>query len=207
MAFLFRPYPTISYRVPGTKKNILATDITRRFSVANFIRNAKVTFDEYTVQEGERPDMIAHGYYDDSTLDWLVLLTNEIQDPYYEWPLSYEQLQTMVLQKYRGRGTNGSDTATLSYVYQTVHHYEWIVQKASVISDYGNRRILNEKTLTVDYTTYLTLTDTDRRSVSIFQYEQNLNEQRRHIYLLDLHYTQLIKEQHPYVFEEGVYVR
>jgi hypothetical protein len=207
MAFLFRPYPTISYRVPGTKKNILATDITRRFSVANFIRNAKVTFDEYTVSDGERPDMIAHGYYDDSTLDWLVLLTNEIQDPYYQWPLSYEQLQTMILQKYRGRGTNGSDTATLSYVYQTIHHYEWIIQKASVISDYGNRRILNEKTLTVDYTTYLTLTDTDRRSVSIFQYEYNLNEQRRHIYLLDLHYTQLIKEQHPYVFEEGVYVR
>ena len=207
MAFLFRPYPTISYRVPGTKKNILATDITRRFSVANFIRNAKVTFDEYTVQDGERPDTIAHGYYDDSTLDWLVLLTNEIQDPYYEWPLSYEQLQTMVLQKYRGRGTNGSDTATFSYVYQTVHHYEWIIQKASVISDYDNRRILNEKTLTVDYTTYLTLTDTDRRSVNIFQYEQNLNEQRRHIYLLDLHYTQLIKEQHPYIFEEGVYVR
>jgi hypothetical protein len=207
MAFFFRPYPTISYRVPGTKKNILATDITRRFSVANFVRNAKVTFDQYTVQDGERPDTIAHGYYDDSTLDWLVLLTNEIQDPYYEWPLSYEQLQTMILQKYRGRGTNGSDTATLSYVYQTVHHYEWIIQKASVISDYGNRRILNEKTLTVDYTTYLTLTDTDRRSVNIFQYEYNLNEQRRHIYLLDLHYTQLIKEQHPYIFEEGVYVR
>jgi hypothetical protein len=207
MAFLFRPYPTISYRVPGTKKSILATDITRRFSVANFIRNAKVTFDEYTVQDSERPDMIAHGYYDDSTLDWLVLLTNEIQDPYYEWPLSYEQLQNMVLQKYRGRGTNNSDTATLSYVYQTVHHYEWITQKASVITDYSNRRILNEKTLIVDYTTYLTLTDTERRAVSIFDYEQNLNDQRRHIYLLDLHYTQLIKEQHPYIFEEGVYVR
>jgi hypothetical protein len=207
MSFLFRPYPTISYRIPGTKKSIPVTDITRRFAVANFIRNSKVTFDEYYVQDGERPDIIAHGYYDDSTLDWLVLLTNEIQDPYYEWPLSYEQFNLMILQKYRGYGASNSDLDTISYINQTVHHYEWITQHKQIINDYGQQRILEEKTLTVDRTTYLTLIDSDRRAVSIYEYENNLNNERKNIYLLDLHYTQLIKEQHPYIFEEGVYVR
>jgi len=207
MAFLFRPYPTISYRIPGTNRSIPATDITRRFSVANFIRNNKVTFDEYTVQDGERPDVIADGYYDDSTLDWLVLLTNEVHDPYYEWPLSYEQFNLMMLQKYRGYGRSNSDLDTLSYINQTVHHYEKIIQEKRVITDQGQQRIIEERTLIVDYTTYLTLIDSQRRSVSIYQYESNLNEERRHIYLIDLHYTQLIKEQHPYIFEEGVFVR
>jgi hypothetical protein len=207
MAFFFRPYPTISYRIPGTKKSIPVTDITRRFSVANFIRSVKVTFDEYYVQDGERPDIVAHGYYDDSTLDWLVMLTNEIQDPYYEWPLSYEQFNVMILQKYKGLGTNISDTATYSYVNQTIHHYEQIIQEKKIISDYGQQRILEEKVLEVDYTTYSTLINSQRRAVSIYDYESKLNENRRHIYLLDLHYTQLIKEQHPYIFEEGVYTR
>jgi hypothetical protein len=197
MAFLFRPYPTISYRIPGTRKRILTTDITRRFSVANFVRNNKVTFDEYYVQDGERPDIIAHGYYDDSSLDWLVLLTNEIHDPYYEWPLSYEQFNAYLRQKY----------GSVEYAMRTTHHYEQITQEHQIINDYGEKRILQEKTLVVDYTTYASLTNSQRKIVSIFDYEQNLNDERRHIYLIDLHYTQLIKEQHPYVFEEGVYVR
>lgn len=197
MAFLFRPYPTISYRIPGTRNRILTTDITRRFSVANFVRNNKVTFDEYYVQDGERPDIIAHGYYDDSSLDWLVLLTNEIHDPYYEWPLSYEQFNAYLRQKY----------GSVEYAMRTTHHYEQITQEHQIINDYGEKRILQEKTLVVDYTTYASLTNSQRKIVSIFDYEQNLNDERRHIYLIDLHYTQLIKEQHPYVFEEGVYVR
>jgi hypothetical protein len=113
----------------------------------------------------------------------------------------------MILQKYRGYGTNNSDLATLSYVNQTVHHYEQIIQEKRIITDQGQQRILEERTLIVDYTTYLTLIASKRRAVSIFEYESNLNEERRHIYLLDLHYTQLIKEQHPYIFEEGVYTR
>lgn len=205
--FFFRPHPIIPYRIPGQTKSIACTDITRRFSVANFINNANVTFDEYYIQDGERPDIVAYDYYDDYTLDWLVLLTNEIHDPYYEWPLGYEQFNNMILQKYRGLGTNNSDTATLSYVNQTVHHYEKILQKNNIASDGIQQRIYPEKTVVVDYTTYAALPATDRKAVTIFEYEHNLNEERRHIYLLDLHYVYLIKDQHPYIFEESNFVR
>ena len=196
MAFYFRPHPTIAYRVPGTKRTIAATDITRRFSVANFVRNANVNFEEYYVQDGERPDTVAYDYYDDQTLDWLVLLANEIHDPYYEWPLSYEQFNAYMKQKYDNLNT-----------YQTVHHYEYILQEQQLITENGFQRIIPEKTLEVDYTTYLTLVANKRRSVSVHDYETKLNEQRRQIYLIDLNYLQIIKDQHPYVFEEGVFVR
>jgi hypothetical protein len=197
MAFFFRPYPTISYRIPGSKKSILATDISRRFSVANFIRNQKVTFDEYWIQDGERPDIIAKDYYDDPSLDWLVLLTNEIQDPYFEWPLSYDQFNSYLRQKY----------GSVEYTLRTNHHYEQIIQQKQMIRDYGEYKSIPEITLVVDKTTYLSLVASERKEVSIFEYENDLNEQRRNIYLIDLHYTYLIKEQHPYVFEEGVFVR
>jgi hypothetical protein len=195
--FYFSAHPIIPYRIPGQNKGIAVTDITRRFSVANFISNAAVTFDEYYVQDGERPDHVAYDYYDDYTLDWLVILTNEIQDPYYEWPLSYEQFNSYIRQKY----------GTVEYALTNVHHYEKIIQKNSISSDGIQQRIYPEKTVTIDYTTYAALPATDRKSVTIFDYENNLNEERRHIYLLDLHYVHLIKDQHPYIFEESQFVR
>jgi hypothetical protein len=197
MAFYFRPHPTIAYRVPGTKRTIAATDITRRFSLANFVRNANVNFEEYYVQDGERPDVVAYDYYDDASLDWLVLLANEIHDPYYEWPLSHEQFNSYIDQKY----------GSMQIAYQTVHHYEYILQEQKLIIENGIQRILPEKTLEVDYTTYLTIPANQRKSVSVYEYELAINDQRRQIYLIDLNYLQIIKDQHPYVFEEGVFVR
>jgi hypothetical protein len=195
MAFYFRPFPTISYRIPGQKKSIPVTDITRRFAVSDFFRKSKITFDEYVISDGERPDTVAYDYYGDQKMDWLILLTNEIQDPYFQWAMSYDQFQAYLKQKY----------GSLEYTLREIHHYEKIIQKQKTIVDEGiNQRILPEKTLTVDYTTYLTLVATDRKAVTIFEHETNINDSNRFIYLLDLNYLQIIKEQHPYIFNEGV---
>ena len=207
MALYFTPFPTIPYRIPGTNRSIAATDITRRFAVRNFIFDARVAFDTYYVDDGERPDTVAKDYYQDPTLDWLVLLTNEIQDPYFEWPLGYEQFNKMVLQKYKGRGTSNSDLDTISYVNQTIHHYERIIQSYQTKTENGIQRIIPEKTLTVDYTTYLTLPAPNRRAVTIYEYEVKLNDYHRNIYLLDLNFVDTIREQHPYIFDEGSFIR
>lgn len=198
MAFYFRPFPTISYRIPGQKKSIPVTDITRRFVISDFFTKAKVTFDEYVVNDGERPDTVAYDYYGDQKMDWLILLTNEIQDPYFQWSMSYDQFHAYLKQKY----------GSVEYTQRTVHHYEKIIQQQKTIVESGlNQRILPEKTLVVDYTTYLTLVATERKAVTIYDYESNINDSNRQIYLLDLNYLQIIKEQHPYIFTESVSAR
>jgi hypothetical protein len=193
----FKPYPTIPYRIPNTTRNILATNLTKRFGITNFLNNAKALYDEYYVQDGERPDVIAYQYYGDQTLDWLVLLVNEIHDPYFEWVLSYEQFHQYIRQKY----------GSVEYALSNVHHYEKILQQARTFIDNGVQRIVPEKTVTVDLTTYTSLIASERRQVSIFDFENERNENNRHIYLLDLNYTLVIKEQHPYIFDEGTYLR
>ena len=195
--FYFRPFPTTSYRIPGRKDYVPALDITKRFSVANFINNAAVTFDEYYVQDGERPDTIAYDYYQDYTMDWLILLINEIQDPYFEWVMDYDNLHAYIKQKYGG----------VEYAQRTVHHYEQIIQKQQTVIDGIDQRILPEKTLEVDYTTYASLIASERRSVSIYDYETQRNDNNRHIFLLDPNYLTLIKEQHPYIFESSGILR
>ena len=198
MAFYFRAFPNITYRIPGQKKSVPVTDITRRFIISDFFTKARVTFDEYYVQDTERPDTVAYDYYGDQKMDWLILLTNEIHDPYFQWSMSYEQFNAYIKQKY----------GSVEYTQRTVHHYEKIIQKQRSFVDEGlNQRIFPEKTLNVDYTTYLTLVATDRRAVTIYDYESDINDSNRQIYLLDLNYLQIIKEQHPYIFTEGVSAR
>ena len=193
----FKPYPTIPYRIPNTTRNILATNLTKRFGITNFLNNAKALYDEYYVQDGERPDVIAYQYYGDQTLDWLVLLVNEIHDPYFEWIMSYEQFHQYIRQKY----------GSVEYALSNVHHYEKILQQGRTIIENGVQRIVPEKTVTVDLTTFTSLIASERRQVSIFDFESERNENNRHIYLLDLNYTLVIKEQHPYIFDEGTYLR
>lgn len=191
--FYFRPFPTTSYRIPGRKDYIPALDITKRFSVANFINNSAVTFDEYFVQDGERPDTVAYDYYQDYTMDWLILLVNEIQDPYFEWVMSYEQFNAYLKKKY----------GSVEYTMSTVHHYEQIIQQHKIVIDGNDQRIIPEKTLEVDYTTYASLTAPERKSVSIYDYEVKRNDDNRRIFLLDPNYLAIIKEQHPYIFQSS----
>jgi hypothetical protein len=190
----FNYFPTVQYRIPNSKKSISATNITKRFSVANFLRNSAVVFDEYYVEDGERPDSVAYDYYGDQNMDWLILLTNEIHDSYFQWVLSYEQFNSYLRDRY----------GSVEYAMKTNHHYEQIIQQRREVLDYEQQRILPEKTLIVDYDTYISLAAFERKSITIYDYEQDLNETRRHIYLLDLNYLLIIKQQHPYIFDEVI---
>jgi len=192
----FTPFPTISYKIPNSTKSIPVTDITRRFSVANFLNNSSVAFDTYFVQDGERADSVAYDYYNDVTMDWLILLVNEIHDPYFQWPLSYEEMDSYLRDKY----------GSIEVTQKTIHHYEKIIQQGYIQNDNGTQRVVPEKTLVIDETTYISLSDFERKIKTIYEYEVELNEDRRKIYLLDLNYLLIIKNQHPNIFD-GVTIR
>src|SRR5690606_19009921 len=68
---------------------------------------------DYVIKDGERPDTIAYDYYGSSTYSWLVLLSNNIYDQYFQWPRSYREFYDYLKAKY-------------GYVYELkseVHHY------------------------------------------------------------------------------------
>lgn len=192
----FTPFPTIQYKIPNSTKLISVTDITRRFSLTDFIKNNNVAFDIYFVQDGERPDSVAYDYYGDVSMDWLILLVNEIHDPYFQWVLSYDEFDSYLKDKY----------GSIEYTQREIHHYEKIIQNQYIQNDNGTQRVVPEKTLIVDETTYLSLAAFERKVKTIYEYEVDLNEDRRKIYLLDLNYLLIIKDQHPEIFN-GVTVR
>jgi hypothetical protein len=79
----------------------------------NAVRNifAKVKFDKkmeeytnsyypYQLEEGERPDVISHAYYDDAFNDWLVYYANKVVDPYFDYYIDQRNFNAYIDAKY-----------------------------------------------------------------------------------------------------------
>jgi len=186
MSHYFKPFPIISYKLSGMTPTISVTDITRRFGLSSLLRNNSAIYFDYEVKDGDRPDIIADKYYDDQTLDWLVLLTNEIHDPYFKWPLSYENFTNYIRQKY----------GSVAVAQSTTHHYEKTIQAQSRNED---DTIIPKRTVIVDYATYLTDV-ANTRIVDTFSYENELNESHRNIKILDERFLSIVVDTHRRIF-------
>ena len=182
MPHYFRPFPPINYDLKKNGKPTSLTNITLRFKIRQALLAKAVVYYDYQIQEQDRPDIIAELYYQDSTLDWLILIVNDIIDPHFEWPKEQYSLDKFIRQKY----------GSISAAHSLIHHYEKILNKQSVLSD---GTIVPERKVNIDQTTYNSLAgDTlegeagfvkTRVEVTAYQYEQDLNDERRNIKLLD----------------------
>ena len=172
----FSPFPKVKYDIKKNGKPLTLTNITVRFKLRQALASRNVVYYTYEVQDGDRPDVIADIYYKDSTLDWLVLLVNEVIDPLFEWPIDLHSLENYIQKKY----------GSLSAAKAEVHHYEQILNAQKKLFD---GTIVPERTIVVDETTYNTLSSSSRRLISSYDYEVKLNDDRRVISLLDRVYV------------------
>ena len=122
----FRQVPNFEY-VNRTKGN---TDISNYINVKNLFKRGKIRpdifgnlsyFTKYKIIGDERPDNIAFKEYEDSSLDWVVLLSNNILNVQSEWPLPQTSLDEVLLDKY----------GNYDKLYSSIHHYETIEIKNS----------------------------------------------------------------------------
>jgi len=100
----FENFPIIEY--DGKK----VRDITRRNTLMRSLQTNPLVFLPYTVKEGEKPEDIANFYYGSTDYTWLVYLSNNIVDPYHQWPKSELELQDYIIDKYADEsGRTGQD--------------------------------------------------------------------------------------------------
>ena len=108
----FKYFPQMVYDARSTKNELrldAVTNILVRVRKKLEITNAAI-FEQYFVRDGDRADTLAYQFYDDSTLHWIILYANYMTDPYYDWPMTYFDLQKYIVKKYAN--PNG------------IHHYE-----------------------------------------------------------------------------------
>ena len=121
----FRQVPNLEY-VNRDRGNSSISDYT---NVKNLFKRGRIRpdifgnlsfFTKYKVIGDDRPDNVAYKVYGDSTLDWVVLLSNNILNIQSEWPLPQSALDNTLLNKY------GSYEKL-----NALHHYETIEIKNS----------------------------------------------------------------------------
>jgi len=167
----FNNFRKISYSF--NKKDFKAvTDIMSRVKVRDGIMDNVSLYNKYEVKSGETPENIAFKHFGDPELHWVILLTNNIQDRYYDWPMSEQEFEVFIKDKYAEPGG--------------IHHYE-ITQSSGPQSgngpnDYSHKIEVNSTT-------------SGATSVSNREYEQRLQDEKRLIKLLDTRYVDSFLEE------------
>jgi hypothetical protein len=181
MAFYFSIFPKIKWK-DDAGNSITITDISRRYRFLETLLPNKYIFYEYVIREGERADVIAEKYYGDETLDYLIWLMNLIVDPFFDWPMDYDEFVAFIDKKY-GSAANAQST--------TAKYYR-IVQAKEILYD---DTMIAERKVEVDATEYATIPANERSSISVYNYEIEQNDLRRHIKLIDKGYmAQIVSE-------------
>ena len=90
----FDKLPTITYN-GNMVKNLLA-----RSRLSDAVRSARTAFYPYTMDTNDRLDHVSDLYYDNPGYTWLIWLTNNTIDPYYDLPLSEDDFNEHMKSKY-----------------------------------------------------------------------------------------------------------
>ena len=119
MANYFRNIPKVKYDINGAEPNKYrnVTNIMKRISFKPSVIEDISEYYPYRVKDGERPDIISHQKYGSVAYAYLIMLVNDIYDPLFDWPLSSQQFEKYLVNKY---GSVSSSMGTTKYYYQII---------------------------------------------------------------------------------------
>ena len=142
-------------------------------------------FTKYEIVGNDRPDNVAFKEYNDSNLDWVVLQSNNIINIQTEWPLSQRDFDRYMLEKY----------STYDNLYNGIHHYETVETKNSkgVVIIPGGQQVPSDYSVTFyDDKLEQMITSSEKVTVTNYQYEEKIQENKRNIFLLKPDYLPVI---------------
>lgn len=182
---------------------ILLTNLLQRVDIIPKLLNNPLVFYSYDIQENDTPEIIADKYYGDPYRYWLVLLANQITDPQWEWPLTSQQFNLYLNDKY---STVANSNTVLSYTQSTIQQYVKTITTTDSISSNTTSLsiIVDQPTYTLIQTGSTKQTFSDgssvtetitKNAVSIYDYEINLNESKRNIQLINKNYAYEFEKQ------------
>ena len=191
MANYFKQLPNFEYvsRLPDSKISdfIEVKNLFKRGLLREDIFQNLAFFTKYKIRNNDRPDNVAFDFYEDSNLDWLVLVCNNIINIQTEWPMDQNDLDAYLLDKY-------GDYESL---YSGIHHYE-----TTEVRDNQNIIIVPEG-LQVESDYQITFYDNDLetqvtktpvKSVTNYEYETLIEDDKRNIFLLKPDYINVVKD-------------
>ena len=150
----FRYYPKIAYDIRGVEndeRDDIVTNILARVLVkchgwadvdgsAHEALVAACEFEKHIVVDGEKPEILAHKFYGDPELHWMILYANgaRMLNPYYDWPMTNFDLQKFVDKKY------SNINATHHYEDADGYEVDSDAPNASVVTNFKHEEAVND---------------------------------------------------------------
>jgi hypothetical protein len=171
----FKELPEILYRDflnPSKYKPV--KNFFRRVRTKDDLNSLLTYTTSYTVQDGETPELVSLRFYNTVEYYWVILLVNNIIDVKNEWPMSTQELNDSIYEKY---GDN---------IYATRYH-----ETVEVRNSYGQvmleSGIIVNSNFTFEYTENGVTTFLPSSEVVVevtnFEHEERLNERKRVVYI------------------------
>ena len=176
MANYFSNVPNIRVGVPGMETSqqeyVTIKNIFRRVKGVFLSMKRDTIFEKYTIPGDENPYQVSQRIYKTPDYEWIILLTNDITNIYSEWPLSQREFEDMMQRKYGTRSNETKHWVTKEVIFENMV----IVQPGIIVNqNYTYKRpdgvIIGGDSLV--------------RPISHYEYEYELNENKRLIYLLN----------------------
>ena len=196
---LLRALPDLLYNFGPSAvdpKFFMTKNIWRRAEILREYKKSLAMFDEYIVQNGEKPEDVALKFYDNPFYNWTLLVINDIVNYHEQWPRSTQQLQEYAAAKYENAA------ATKDYLTTEVKNGTQIIVPAGKIVP---------STFQISYYNGSTIvTANPVASRSYFQYEEEVNAKKEKIQLVkpefieDFVESYIVRLQHGASLEFGL---
>jgi hypothetical protein len=190
MSSYFQRVPDFNYvsRLPDSKIGdyVRVKNLFKKGKIREDIFQNVAFFEKYKIVGDDRPDNVAFEVYDDSSLDWVILLSNNILNIQSEWPLPQTDFDRFVLDKYGDYNT----------LYNGIHHYETI----EVINTQGvtivPAGLQVDSSYSVSYYDFFTdlqvTTGNLATPITNYEYEEKIDNDKRNIFILKPRYLNIV---------------
>lgn len=210
MAF-FNRLPNIEYdtkpiQFPFSETQyVLAKNFFKRYKLSESSYNYKNFFTEYFITDNDRIDYLSHKFYDTSEFDWIILITNNIINTNFDLPVKEDILYDMVNKAYL------NFPGSPQYPADRIHHYETLEFKNNIgeivlksglnvneffftsAFKYCQKTVVNNQTIC---SVSSVPGNTVSRPVTNYEYEKELNDKKRLIYILRPEFIQDFIDQY-----------
>ncbi len=159
MPAFFNKFPVISYdtqkKIYSYQNSQFVTNILFRVAIIREVMTNISSYFEYTINDSEKPEVLADKFYNDPEAHWIILYANDIFDPQYDWPLDSRSFPKYLADKYRAQaevslGAGIPDFRVVDWTRDTtnvnsIHHYEKIITRENSVS-----KVIDEKRIEIN---------------------------------------------------------
>ena len=170
---LFNTLPNLFYNIqtsPTDVKLLATKNLWRRSEIVKEFKNSLTLFNEYIINNGEKPEIIANKVYQNPFYTWTLFVANDIVNYYEQWPRSSKQLAEYVTAKY------DNPQATKHYVTTEVKQGNNIIVPAG--------KVVPQNYSISYYNGSTTVTANPTVSITNYQYEEQLNSEKEKIQVI-----------------------